>query len=395
MWRNTDEIPGDNIDNDGNGYTDDVFGWNFVNDDRNVADFTGHGTHIAGVIAAARNDFGTTGVAYDAKLMPLRVLDVNGKGRTSSVAEAIRYALRNGADIISLSLTSDGYSGSIYNALLEARDQGVLVVAAAGNQGRAEPSYPARHSAELGNVLSVGAYDPDRRAASFSSRVGDSGAVQVDAPGVGIYSTTPGNTYGEWYGTSMAVPHVAGVAALIWSANPGLSVEQVRVALVQMANHRIVGSDSRGGLNAAASVPLAANANAGGSAIQAVGHPPAPQDLGDLAVEAAHAVVGSHSVAWQAAMRNERAFFQRNSKPGASPPGTGPLQATQGVYRPTRRHARWESTVGELTLDVKLAKADGFTPFRASSHFDALDPPSGLLEPLAVDTCLASDVARG
>ncbi len=257
LWENVREVPNDGLDNDQNGYIDDRFGWNFVDDNANISDPTGHGTHIAGIIASARNGVGSTGVAYDAKVMPLRVLNQTGGGRTSDVASAIIYAADQGADIISLSLFSDGYSSSIENALLYAQQKGVFVAAAAGNQGAAVPNYPARHSANMDHVLSVGAHTEGDQRASFSNRVGDSEAIQIDAPGVSINSTVPVAQYGLWYGTSMATPHVAAAAALILSANPQLLPGEVRNLLVQTASRAIANSDSRGGLDLATAIPLA------------------------------------------------------------------------------------------------------------------------------------------
>ncbi len=247
IWRNRREVAGDGIDNDHNGYVDDVFGWDFVDNDADVADPRGHGTHIAGTIAATRNTFGATGVAYDAKIMPLRVLDQDGSGKNSHVAAAVRYAVDMGADIINLSLMSDGYSTAIYNALVYAQQHNVFVAAAAGNDSQPVPRYPARLSAELDNVISVGAYDQQGVLTDFSNKVGNSGAVQINAPGIGIYNTVPNNAYGYWFGTSMATPQVAGMAALIWQANPQLTAAQVRVALVQMAARGVIGSDSAAG----------------------------------------------------------------------------------------------------------------------------------------------------
>lgn len=257
LWQNFREVPNDGIDNDQNGYVDDRFGWNFIDDNANVADPTGHGTHVAGIITSARNGVGSTGVAYDAKIMPLRVLDQSGGGRTSDVASAIIYAADQGADIISLSLFSDGYSSSIENALLYAQQKGVFVAAAAGNQGAALPNYPARHSANMDHVLSVGAHTESDQRASFSNRVGNSEAIQIDAPGVSINSTVPVAQFGLWHGTSMATPHVAGAAALILSANPQLLPSEVRSLLVQSASRAIANSDSRGGLDLMMAIPLA------------------------------------------------------------------------------------------------------------------------------------------
>ena len=130
-------------------------------------------------------------------------------------------------------------------------------MAAAGNSAGTSPGYPAAFSAELTNVLSVGAHDSADARASFSNLVGASGAVQVDAPGVGIYSSLPGNRYGRYNGTSMATPHVAGLAALVLSANPGLAPAAVRSLIVEGADRAIAGSDSMGGVNAALTVARA------------------------------------------------------------------------------------------------------------------------------------------
>jgi subtilisin family serine protease len=267
LWVNPGEIAGNGIDDDHNGFTDDVHGWDFVNHDNLPDDGNGHGTHVAGTIAAARDGIGPTGVAYGAEIMAIRVLDNQGSGTDADVAAGIRYAAANGADIINLSL-GGGYSSSILSAIQYAQQHNVLVVAAAGNESATVPGYPARHSATLSNVISVGAYGSSNTIASFSNHVGGSGAVQVDAPGVGIYSSYLGGGMASLSGTSMATPHVAGLAALALSANPNLTASQLRTLIVDGANRAILGSDSRGGVNAAVTVALAANgqASASGSA---------------------------------------------------------------------------------------------------------------------------------
>lgn len=257
IWVNPGEIAGDGIDNDGNGYVDDVRGWDFVNNDNDPMDANGHGSHVAGTIAAENNGYGATGVAYSALIMPVQVLSASGSGSSLGVADGIRYAAANGADIINLSL-GGGYSSSILAAIQYAESLGVFVVAAAGNEGASTPGYPAGHSATESNVLSVGAHDNNNNLASFSNRVGNSGAVQIDAPGVSIYSLYPGNRYARFSGTSMATPHVAGIAALALSANSNLTPSQLRAVLTDGANQTINGSDSIGGANAAYSVALAA-----------------------------------------------------------------------------------------------------------------------------------------
>jgi subtilisin family serine protease len=257
IWVNADEIAGNGIDDDRNGYVDDVHGWDFSSGDSNPDDGNGHGTHVAGTIAADNNGSGATGVAYDATIMPVRVLANNGSGTASGVAAGIRYAVQNGADIINLSL-GGGFSSVILSAIQYALQSNVLVVAAAGNESASVPGYPAIFSASLANVLSVGAYSSASAIASFSNDVGASGAVQVDAPGVGVYSTWLGGTYRNLSGTSMATPHVAGLAALALSANGNLTASQLRTLIVNGTDRTIAGSDSQGGVNAAITVALAA-----------------------------------------------------------------------------------------------------------------------------------------
>ena len=256
IWRNTDEIAGDQIDNDGNGFVDDIYGWNFADNNHDVQDNNGHGTHVAGTIVAARNNRGPTGLAYDASVMPIRVLSDDGRGTSWAVAAGIRYAVDNGADIINMSL-SGGYSSAIYAAAQYAAEQGVFIVAAAGNEDAATPSHPAAESSQL-PIISVGAFDSTQMMASFSNRVGASGAVQIDAPGVRIVSTLPAGRIGSYSGTSMAAPHVSAVAALTLSASPKLTPDELRDLLTGGATGQVRGSDSIGSLDAAITVGYAA-----------------------------------------------------------------------------------------------------------------------------------------
>ncbi len=257
IWVNPGEIPGNGIDDDHNGFVDDVRGWDFVGNDNNPDDANGHGTHVAGTIAAAANGVGSTGVAPGATIMPVRVLDSNGSGTAAAVANGIRYAAQNGADIINLSL-GGSLSTVIQSAISFAQSLDVLVVVAAGNEYASVPSYPARFSSSMTNVISVGAHNSSNVLASFSNDVGTSGAVQVDAPGVNVYSTYFNGQYATLSGTSMATPHVSGLAALALSANHALSASQLRTLIVNGADRTISGSDSRGGINAALTVALAA-----------------------------------------------------------------------------------------------------------------------------------------
>ena len=234
IWQNAGEIPDNGIDDDRNGYIDDIRGWDFVYQDNNPMDFDGHGTHIAGAIAAERNDFGITGVAYNAKIMPVRVLDANVQGYPDEIADGIRYAADNGANVINLSLGGWYPSRLEDEAIQYATDKGVVVVMAAGNEGFTEPDYPAINADRLG--IAVGAIDLNDRMNEYSNRAGSKVLDYVVAPGIDIYSTTPDDTYEIKSGTSMATPHVAGVAALVLNANPTLTPTQVEYILTTTAN---------------------------------------------------------------------------------------------------------------------------------------------------------------
>ncbi|XGV98388.1 MAG: S8 family serine peptidase [Leptolyngbya sp. BL-A-14] len=224
IWTNPKEIPGNGIDDDKNGFVDDVNGWDFVDRDNTPLDLTGHGTHVAGTIAAARNGIGTTGVAYNAKIMPVRVIGSDG-GNDLDIAAGIRYAADNGANVINLSL-GGSTSTAITDAVQYATTQkGALVVMASGNDGGSQPVSPANLASQWG--LAVGAIDINQQVATFSDRAGAIPLKYVVAPGVNVVSTTPNNTYQSYSGTSMATPHVSGVAALVLSANPKLTPAQV------------------------------------------------------------------------------------------------------------------------------------------------------------------------
>lgn len=256
LYVNPGEIAGNGIDDDGNGFIDDVSGYDFAGRDNDPNDVNGHGTHVAGTIAAGNNGFGATGIAPDARILPVRVLGDNGSGTTNAVAAGIRYAADLGAQIINLSL-GGGYSRAVDAAIEYAQSLGSFIVAAAGNESASVPGFPARFSATDENVISVGAFSSSGSIAGFSNDVGNSGSVQIDAPGVGIFSTYAGGRYASLSGTSMASPHVAGVAALALSANPNLTPAQLRELLVGGVVGNASGSDAIGRLNAATTVAYA------------------------------------------------------------------------------------------------------------------------------------------
>lgn len=233
IWYNYAEVYGDGIDNDSNGYIDDVTGWNFVDNTNNPYDDNGHGTHVAGIIAAENNNYGTVGVAYNAKIMPVKVLNAYGDGFNENIAKGVIYAADNGANVINLSL-GGVYTEVLANAIKYATKRGSIVVMAAGNQGASEPIYPAALATNWG--IAVGAVDSNNYMADFSNRAGSNSYLNyVVAPGVDIYSTVPDNNYKFENGTSMAAPYVSGVAALMLSANPYLTPEEIQAIITKTA----------------------------------------------------------------------------------------------------------------------------------------------------------------
>ncbi|MGK7906937.1 MAG: S8 family serine peptidase [Synechococcus sp.] len=238
IWTNPGEVANDNIDNDGNGYVDDIHGYSFIEDNGDVLDEGGHGTHVAGIIAADNNGRGINGVAYNAEIMPVKVMNSQGQGTLSDLVAGIYYAVDNGADIINLSLATTADYSSLRQAINYANNNGAVVVSAAGNSGNNIPDYPARYATNTG--LAVGASDNNGNFQGFSNRAGSEALAYVVGPGRQVYSTLPNNRFGRQSGTSMATPHVAGVAALVRSANPDLSPEEVVDLLVGSANPDLV-----------------------------------------------------------------------------------------------------------------------------------------------------------
>ncbi len=240
LWTNSGETAGNGIDDDNNGYVDDVNGWDFYHNDSTVydsGDGDQHGTHVSGTIAAeGNNSLGVVGVNWKAKIMPLKFLGPDG-GYTSDAVEALNYAVAKGVKISSNSWGGGGYSQALLDAINAADAKGHLFVAATGNGGSdgvgddndTTPHYPSSYNSA--NLISVAATDKNDALAGFSNY--GSTSVDLAAPGVGILSTLPGNTYGSYSGTSMATPHVAGVAALIKSKSPSLDDAQIKAQILQ------------------------------------------------------------------------------------------------------------------------------------------------------------------
>ncbi|HSR32737.1 MAG TPA: S8 family peptidase, partial [Anaerolineae bacterium] len=220
IWSN-DEIAGNGVDDDGNGYIDDTWGWDFVNNDNDPMDDMMHGTAVSSVSAGVKDGSGVAGVCPNCKLMSVKVLDAMGSGYLDTVAQGIIYAADNGARVINLSLGATTGAATLENAVNEAWGKGALVIAAAGNNGLEQLFYPAAYE----NAMAVGSTNVEDYRSCFSNYSND--FIDVTAPGEEIVAATPNQSYGTYSGTSLAAPHVTGLAGLLLSKNPGLENWQV------------------------------------------------------------------------------------------------------------------------------------------------------------------------
>lgn len=225
MWTNAAELNGQaGVDDDGNGFVDDKYGYDFANKDGDPMDDHGHGSHCSGTIGAKGNDgSGLVGVAWDVSIMGIKFLTAQGGGSLADAISSIDYATKMGANIMSNSWGGGGYSQALEESIQRAHDAGIVFIAAAGNSSMnndVSPTYPATYS--VPNIISVAAIDNKGQLASFSNY--GKTTVHVGAPGVNVLSTTPSG-YQSWSGTSMATPHVSGVAAILLAHEKLTNVE--------------------------------------------------------------------------------------------------------------------------------------------------------------------------
>lgn len=369
MWVNPGEIPGNGIDDDSNGYIDDVHGINAVDNSGNSMDTDGHGTHCAGTIGGVANGGGPiVGVAWNVRLMALKFLDPFGD--ISDAIECIDYAISKGAHITSNSWGGGGESQALRDAIERANQANILFVAAAGNDGTnndQQPHFPSNY--ENDNVIAVAALDRSDNLAWFSCFGANS--VDLGAPGVSIYSSTAeSNTaYDSYDGTSMATPHVSGVAALLKARFPNATVAEIKQRIFQTARTipALAGKSVTGGaLDAAAAL----NASQDGVMEVAVSTSPSPARSGAqvvirVAVSDLNPVFGA-SVTGTFAAQGPLAFSDNGQFPDTS--------ANDGIY--AAQFNVPQTTLPTLSLNLSVT-ASGKQPVTGAVYdIPVLSPPA-------------------
>ena len=247
FWTNPGEIAGNNVDDDNNGYIDDIHGWDFANNDATIYDggtagsLDNHGTHVSGTISGkANNGIGVIGINWNVSLISAKFLGASG-GSLANAVKAVDYltTFKTGPQKINIVASNNSwgggsYSQALFDAITRANAQNILFVAAAGNSGTnndKRASYPSNYA--VPNVIAVAAIDKTGALASFSQY--GAKTVHLGAPGVGVMSTTAYNTYSSYSGTSMATPHVTGAVALYASTHTGSSAAMIKNAILSSA----------------------------------------------------------------------------------------------------------------------------------------------------------------
>lgn len=257
MWKNSGEIPGNGIDDDDNGYVDDVYGYDFWPSSLHPSDPKddyGHGTNVAGIIGeVGNNGEGGSGILWNVKIMALRSTDQSGAGKASTATEAINYAVANGARIINMSFVLSGaesaHSKNMKETIIDYAQSGIVFVASAGNEGKELPGpADALNQSVFDEIIIVGA--TDAQGGLWTNSNYGAQAVHLFAPGQSIYSTSPDNEYASWSGTSQAAPIVSAAAAMLLSLDSKLGAGEVKNLLLNSVTYKdaFAGKAETGGI---------------------------------------------------------------------------------------------------------------------------------------------------
>jgi len=386
IWVNPGEVPSNGIDDDGNGVIDDVHGYSAINDNGDPMDQEGHGTHVAGTIGAVgNNNLGVSGVNWQVSMIPCQFLDANGSGSTAGAIACINYytnlKVNHGVDVrvTSNSWGGGGFSQALKDAIAAGNNAGILFIAAAGNDAEdsdVSPHYPSSY--DLPGIVSVASTDRNDNMSGFSTY----GLVSVDlgAPGSAILSTIPNGDYGSLSGTSMATPHVAGAAALVWSANPALGIDEMKQILLDSGDSLpgLVGKTVSGNRLNVKNALDAADPTPGFN----LGLRPASQTI-SAGNNADYQLAVSDIADWQGVVN-----FTASSTPALPGLSLSASSAAPGqtltLTAPTTRTTAW----GDYRLSVTGTSADGSLTKTVAASLKVL--PAGLSElPFANNTPVA------